>query len=133
MTTIISLLLALINIGSAVAFNALTSLVVAGFFSSYAISISLITIRRFYGEPIQWGPWNMGKFGLPVNLFAMVYIVIALFFSFWPQTLVVTPATMNWSSLVFGVVIIFSVGWFVVRGRKFFAGPIIEVTEADYN
>ncbi|KAI9840833.1 MAG: hypothetical protein M1838_003892, partial [Thelocarpon superellum] len=76
-TTIISLLLALINIGSAVAFNALTSLVVAGFFSSYAISISLITIRRFYGEPIQWGPWNMGKFGLPVNLFAMVYIVIA--------------------------------------------------------
>ena len=119
----------MINIGSAAAFNAIISLVVAGFFMSYGISIGLLLHRRLRKDPIRWGPWNMGRWGATVNIVAMIYILIAFFFSFFPQDSVVKPDTMNWSCVVFGSVMIFSVGWYVIRGYKNFSGPIVEIDE----
>lgn len=49
MTTIASCLLALINIGSATAFNDVVSLTVSGLYTSYLISASLLLYRRVTG------------------------------------------------------------------------------------
>ncbi|PQE06527.1 GABA permease protein [Rutstroemia sp. NJR-2017a WRK4] len=147
-TTIVSCLLALINIGSAAAFNNVISLSVAGLYTSYLICAVLLLYRRTTGgfqevssnnsdRPIIvntagaqliWGPWHIpGLFGILNNTFAIVYLTIILFFSFWPPVIPVTVATMNYSSLVTGSVMIFSVLYYLVRGRHEWKGPIIEV------
>lgn len=75
LSAVISMLLGLINIGSSVAFNAIVSLVVAAYFGSYMIPLAIVIYKRIRKEPLEMGPWNMGRWGLAVNLFAMVCTV----------------------------------------------------------
>ncbi|TVY55613.1 Choline transport protein [Lachnellula suecica] len=130
-STIISILLALINIGNTAAFNAIVSVNVAAFFFSYAIPIALLLFRRLRKDPvhdnIHWGPWRMGPVVGPiVNVGALIYTFITLFFSFWPSTQIVTPLTMNWSSLLFGASMIFTVVFYFVFGRHSYKWPIVD-------
>lgn len=129
LSTIISLLLALINIGSSTAFNALTSLVIASFYSTYIISASVLLHKRLTApSDIKYGPFTMGRAGVPIAILAIAYSILGLFFSFWPPTPAVTAETMNWSVLVYGAAVLFSLGFWVVHGRKVYTGPIMEVT-----
>ncbi|SLM36313.1 choline transport protein [Lasallia pustulata] len=148
-TTIISCLLALINIGSSTAFNDIVSLSIAGLYSSYLIAASLLLYRRCTGaiqlksdsgnglintpgSRLCWGPWRIaGVFGIANNAFACLYLTFLLIFSFWPPTTPTTAKTMNYSSLVTGVVVIFSVGYYFAYARKEYKGPVVEV-ERDY-
>jgi amino acid transporter len=130
-STIISLLLALINIGSTAAFNAIVSVNVAAFFISYMIPTSLLLHKRLRNDPVKdkipWGPWKMGPIVGPIfNFGALIYTLITLFFSFWPATQSVTPITMNWSCLLFGASVIFSVGFYFVFGRHSYKWPIVD-------
>ena len=131
-STVISLLLALINIGSTVAFNAFTGLVIAGFYSSFLIAASLILLERVTKRdtPVNWGPFTLGRAGIPVNLVAMAYSIVGIFFSFWPPEVDPTPTSMNWSVAVYGGVLLFSFGFWASYGRKVYTGPILE-THAD--
>lgn len=124
--TIVPGLLALINIGSTVAFNALVSISEAGIFTSYLIPIVLIMIKKLRDEPIRYGPWSMGKWGLAVNIFSAVFLVISVFFSFFPPETPVTLETMNWSIAVFGGFVIIGLVWFGVYGRRSYNGPVVE-------
>lgn len=119
------MLLGLINIGSSVAFNAIVSLVAAAFFGSYIIPISMVAYRRAKGIPLELGPWNMGRLGLAVNLFSLVWLIITWIFSFFPIAIPVTPSTMNWSSVLWGFVMIFGILWYFARQRHHFTGPTI--------
>ncbi|MCJ1426816.1 hypothetical protein MMC29_004719, partial [Sticta canariensis] len=103
LSTIISLLLALINIASATAFNALTSLVIASFYSSFAISAAVLLHKRLTTPPEQmfYGPFKLGRAGIPIIILSLAYSAIGIFFSFWPASSTVTAKTMNWSVLVF--------------------------------
>lgn len=67
-----------------------------------------------------------GLLGPAVNLFAMIYVLIILFFSFWPPETPVDAANMNYSALVTGAVLIFSVTWYFGWGRRDYKGPVIE-------
>ena len=125
-TAIINALLALINIVSTVAFNAIVSLVAAGLFSSYIITISLMIRKRLLGDPIQFGPWNMAGAGLAVNVFALLYAVVAMVFSFFPPATPVTFVSMNWSVAVFGTTIAFGLVFWVVKGRHQWQGPLMD-------
>jgi choline transport protein len=120
---LISMLLSLINIGSSVAFNVIVSVVVASFFLSYMIPISLMAWRRLSSERVVLGPWNMGKLGLPVNLFALVFLGICWIFSFFPIATPPTLVTMNWSCLMWGFCTIFGCAWYALHQRHHFTGP----------
>ena len=128
-TTVISLLLALINIGSSVAFNALTSLVIAAFYSSFLVAASVVLLKRVtkQASPICWGPFTLGRAGLPVTIISIAYSIIGIFFSFWPPSVDPTAISMNWSVAVYGGALLFSVIFWAVYGRKVYKGPIIEV------
>ena len=128
-STVISLLLALINIGSTVAFNALTSLVIAAFYSSFLVAACVILLKRVTRQdsPIRWGPFSLGRAGLPVTIFSIVYSIIGIFFSFWPPSVSPTATSMNWSIAVYGGVLLFSLIFWAVYGRKVYTGPIIEI------
>jgi choline transport protein len=106
-TLAITVILSLIVLASAIALQALTSLLVAALFSSYILPCALLLWRRRTGQltpyvadsssdsGLSWGPWRV-----PEHIFACLYSILALFWSFWPQTILPTPATTNWSILV---------------------------------
>jgi choline transport protein len=120
-------LLSLINIGSTVAFNALVSLATLGFYVSYAIPIVLFTIRRFSREnPIDFGPWTIGKIGLPVNVLAVVFCAFLTIFLPFPPFLPVTRENMNYAAPVFVGVMLLAVTNYALRARHTFMGPITE-------
>lgn len=119
------MLLGLINIGSSVAFNAIVSLVIAAYFGSYFIPISLVAYRRLKGIPLEMGPWNLGRYGLAINIVALVWIIITCIFSFFPIAVPVAPETMNWSSALWGFMMAFGILWYLVYQRHKFTGPTV--------
>ena len=147
-TTIISTLLSLIILGSSTAFNNIVSICVAGLSASYLLAIGLLLWRRITGGirnplisdssltntpgfELTWGPWRMPNLiGPAVNAFAIAYVIIILFFSFWPPDSPVDATNMNYCILVTGAVISFSVVWYFVGGRKDYKGPVIQTLKA---
>ncbi|KAI0416382.1 amino acid transporter [Xylaria grammica] len=141
-TMVITTLLSLIVLGSSVVLSALLSLLVAAIYSSYLITCALLLWHRtkggikpyqddseyISGDHLVWGPWKVPEpFGTINNSFACVYTTFLLFWSFWPEVNHPTPTELNWSVVVYGSVIVFSVTWYVLRARKYFKGPIKEI------
>lgn len=124
--TVITALICVINVGSSVAFNAIVSITIAGLFTSYLIPITLVAARRALGHDIRWGPWKMGRLGLPINLLSITFLSISIVFSFFSPGLPVTPESMNWSCLVFPVVLAIGLIYYAVIGRHVWQGPIYE-------
>lgn len=73
----------------------------------------------------------MGRLAIPVNIIALIYIAFAMVMSFFPIFAVVTPANMNWSILVYAVIVIFAVVVYVLQGRKVYRGPVVHVKQWD--
>ena len=129
LSTAISFLLALIDIGSSTAFTALTSLVISAFYTTYLISCGVLLHKRLTTPEgkMKYGPFSMGRLGVPITILVMAYSVLGIFFSFWPPTQEVTAGTMNWSVAVFGGAVLFSLSFWGIHGRKVYTGPINEV------
>ena len=121
---VICALLAIINIGSTTAFNALVSLPLIALYISYFIPILFILIRKLQGRHPQYGPFKLGHWGIPINLFAVLYILFVLSFVALPTIKPVTAANMNYAGpLVLAVIIIALADW-VISGRKRFRVPV---------
>lgn len=57
--------------------------------------------------------------------------MFAVIFTFFPTTAEVTLEDMNWSILVFGVVLIFAVVQYVVHGKNVYEGPVKYVEKVE--
>ncbi|KAM0542216.1 hypothetical protein ACHAPJ_012908 [Fusarium lateritium] len=144
-TAVISVLLSLINIGSPVAFQNVTSLSISCLYSSYLIAAILLLYRRLTkgfalpgsadlpalanttGAELVWGPFHLkGAFGIANNVFTICYLVVVGFFSFWPPMVEPTVDMMNYSVVVTGGLVIFSVIYYFAWARKEYNGPIVE-------
>ncbi|WAO97123.1 Hypothetical protein NCS54_01483200 [Fusarium falciforme] len=145
-TTTISVLLSLINLGSPIAFMNVTSLSISCLYASYLLAAILLLYRRTTkgfalpatsdlpalanttGAELVWGPFHLpGAFGIANNIFTICYLAVVGFFSFWPPVLNPTPDMMNYSVLVTGSVAIFSVAYYFVQARKDYNGPVVEI------
>ncbi|RJE20120.1 Amino acid permease [Aspergillus sclerotialis] len=145
LTMTVSCLLGLINIGSAVALNDILSMAVSGIYLSYLISGSLLLWRRCTGAisqysdgedmlinvpgaKLMWGPFRVpGILGILVNGYAVIYMVIVIFFSFWPTQMSVDPTTMNFSVVGTMGTIILAIIYYALRARKVYQGPVMEL------
>ncbi|KAF2667741.1 amino acid transporter [Microthyrium microscopicum] len=79
-----------------------------------------------------WGPWKIpGILGIINNAYACTYMVFVIFWSVWPPETPVTANTMNYSVVVTGGVLIFSVIWYFIAGRREYRGPILEEGAVD--
>ncbi|KAF2743337.1 amino acid transporter [Sporormia fimetaria CBS 119925] len=130
-TALISILLSLIALGSTTAFSALTGLTVAGFYSAFMVSACVMLWRRLVtpADQIAWGPFRLGRFGVPITVLALVYSFIGWFFSFWPPVAEVEVKTFNWSTVVYFGVMGLSMVYYAVRARKTYTGPKMEIVE----
>lgn len=88
----------------------------------------MFLIRRFNGPAIEFGPWSMGRYGLPSNVVAIAFCAFLLIFLPFPPILPVTAVNMNWAAPIFIAVMIFAISDWFVKGRFVFVGPIKEVT-----
>ncbi|KAI4112802.1 MAG: hypothetical protein LQ345_006102 [Seirophora villosa] len=84
------------------------------------------------GEPdivnLTWGPFRVpGALGVAVNVASLVYMAVIIFFSFWPPLRPTTAENMNYSVLVTGFVICFSIVYYLVYAKKTYKGPLVEV------
>lgn len=127
--TVLLFILGLVNIGSSTAFHAIVSLTLIGQYTSYLLAITLMVMRRFSKKHIPFGPWSLGRFGLPINLCSMVFSLLIMTFMIFPPYQPVDAENMNYGSLVLGIVFIISATSWLVNGRKVYFGPVREVIE----
>lgn len=128
-TVVINALLSLIQFGSTVSFDALSSLAIAGFYTSFLMSASVMLLYRLRtpSSNIPWGPFRLGRVGTPVTVFSIAYSLQGIFFSFWPPSSDVTLENMNWSAVVFAGVFVISMIFWIFHGQKIYKGPVMEV------
>lgn len=138
-------MLAVINIGSSVALDAIVSMAVSALYLSYLTVSILLLYRRIRGDislynhsgddvvnapgaKLAWGPFQCpGVWGIAINAFAIVYIMIVVFFSFWPSEMHPNIESMNWSVLGTGGSSFLAVGYYFARARNIYTGPIREL------
>ena len=121
------MLLSLINIGSSTALSALLALANISLYISYLIPIILLVMKRLRPDdedPVIFGPWTLGRWGLYVNLYAIVFGVFVCIFVPFPTEVPVTPVNMNYCAPVFlGLVVLLGFDW-AFRGRNRYTGPL---------
>lgn len=121
----ISFLLALIYIGSNVAFYAITSLATVALLQCYVLSIMCILWRRVaHPETLPHASFSLGRWGVPVNVAAVVYGTWGFFWSFWPQAYPVTAGGFNWASPLFAAAVLGALVNYIISGRKKWLGPV---------
>lgn len=126
-STVVTVLLSLINIGSTAAFNAVASVMIAALFTTYILPIAAILRTRFQPGGIPPSRFSLGAFGLATNVFALLWMCFAIIFTFFPTANYPTLADMNWSILVFGAVVIFAIVLYIVHGRHVYRAPVTQV------
>lgn len=128
-TSTILVILGFVNIGSTTAFNAIISLAVLGLHVSYLVPVALMLWHRLSSRrtSLVYGPWQLGRLGVPVNIVSVVYLSYTTIFMVFPPYQPVTAENMNYSSLILGAVLIFSAVYWVWKGRREYTGPNIEM------
>jgi urea carboxylase system permease len=88
---VMSLILLAVNIANQSAFATLTSVAIIMFYLPYLAVTGSMLQRRLRGEwpRPEHGPYfNLGRWGLPVNIFAVVYGTLVAFEIAWPRAAV---------------------------------------------
>jgi len=134
----LSLCLIAINIGNQSAFIALTSVAIVMFYLAYLGVTGGMLIRRFRGtwpKPDHGPYFSLGKWGLPVNIIAVIYGAVVALNIAWPRSGVydalagtkdanghVIPGHWYWQYIAFLfiglVVIVGAIYYFAVYNRK---------------
>ncbi|KAL6241072.1 hypothetical protein RBB50_011975 [Rhinocladiella similis] len=126
-TLLVSALISLINIGSTVALNAITSLGAIATLISYFLTIACILYRRITGPELPPRRWSLGRWGLAINVVALLFLMPLIFFLSWPLTTPVKAINMNWSSTMLGGSLIIATIYFVIWGRASYVPPVVHV------
>ncbi|PYH87820.1 GABA permease [Aspergillus ellipticus CBS 707.79] len=127
LVTALVIALSFIQIGSTEAFNAILSLSTLGLYISYLIPLVLLVLKRLTAPAdIPQGGFSLGKWGLPLNLIAILFATYFSIFLPFPSAVPVTGANMNYAGPVLGFVMLFAIGDWIVRGRHKWNGPNIE-------
>jgi hypothetical protein len=75
----------------------------------------------------------MGKFGYLVNIWAVIWTAFVSIIFLFPTIRPVTTLNMNFAIVFLGAILVASAVYWVVRGKNFYTGPLIEAQFADGN
>lgn len=86
-------------------------------------------IARNDSSKLKLGEWNVGRWGVWINLWAMAFTCWAMIFLPFPSTMPVTATNMHYSGLVMGLVLLVAlVSWFA-RARQHWRVPNGEIID----
>jgi choline transport protein len=86
--------------GSTAALNTIFALLTGATSFSYAVSITCVLVKRLSGAQLPPARFSLGNLAVPVNIFAVAYVVTAAVASFFPVAVPVDAASMNWYQLI---------------------------------
>lgn len=120
LNSILTVIVSLINLGSTVAFQAILALGGTALGLSYALPIFLILIRKLKGEHPRYGPFKLGGWGLPINLFSLCFCIYLAFWTAFPIAYPVNTQTMNWAFPTLGAIVTLAlIDWFTTGKTRF--------------
>lgn len=121
------MVLACLNIADYAAFGAFIALSSIGLFVSYFMAISCMVQNRFRADAVPPGDWSLGKWGLPVNIFALIYTAYVTIWLTFPSYLPVTGTNMNYALPIFAATTLFALALWFLRARTHWPGLNAEV------
>lgn len=126
LVSLLEMLLGLLYLGSYTAFNAVLSMAILGMYLSYVLPIMYMLLYG-RGESAVFGPFKLGRAGPAINVVAILWAVLAMIFSTFPNFYPVNAMNMNYSTVVLGGWVLVGAGfWFAYSKRKY-DGPLIDV------
>uniref|UniRef100_A0A0D9VA52 Glucan endo-1,3-beta-D-glucosidase n=1 Tax=Leersia perrieri TaxID=77586 RepID=A0A0D9VA52_9ORYZ len=119
----VAFLIALMSLGSQVAFQAMGSTATLGMYIAYALPVFFrVTTARKSFVP---GPFHLGKYGVLVGWVGVVWVgTVTVLFSLPVAYPVANKETFNYTPVAVGGVLLLSAGVWVARARFWFQGPI---------
>jgi len=127
-TTVLSLILCLVNLGSNIAFNIIISLNLVAFLFTYLFSIGCVLWKRLH-DPASLPPakFSLGRWGVPVNVFACLYSILAIILSCFPVSIPTDAEDANWAPAIMAGVLLIALISYVLQGRRIYQGPVVFV------
>ena len=148
--TIIGILMTLLIFAGEIAIGAIFSIAAVAAFVAFTIPIF---IRVFFvGNRFRAGPWNLGRASMPIGVMACSFVALMVPILCLPSTTggnlervslpcphcnpsasswltmeSSSPATMNWTCLVYGGPMLGALIWWVVSARHWFKGPKVNI------
>ena len=121
---VIAAIILAINIGQPKIFTVLTSIAIIMIYLAYLMVTAPMLKKRFQG---QWPPadlkeggyFTMGRWGLPVNIFAVLWGATMALNLAWPRVAVYGDPWYNtWGAFVYiGVIVGSGLLWYAIKGR----------------
>ncbi|PCH02147.1 Amino acid/polyamine transporter I [Penicillium occitanis (nom. inval.)] len=131
LTTALVIIFGLIFLGSSSAFNAIISASVVALDISYGMPIMINVMRG--RKMIKDSPWKMPEpLAWTCNIISLIYIILTTVLFLFPPELPVTPESMNYCVVAFGIVLIISLFQWFIDGRKNFTGPRVSFDELSH-
>ncbi|KAH9051350.1 APC amino acid permease [Lactarius deliciosus] len=124
----LSFILALPSLGSTVAFSAATSIATIGLYISYGIPIAL---RVVYADRFVRGPFHLGRLSLVVAGAAVLWIAFIAIVFCLPELNPVNSQTLNYAPVAVAIVVAYSLGFWLLSARKWFAGPVKQIIQEE--
>lgn len=122
---IIAALILVINLGQPKVFTVLTSIAIIMIYLAYLMVTGPLLKKRLRGEwppkdLAEGGYFTMGKWGLPVNIFAVLWGVGMAVNLAWPRVAIYGDPWYNtWGAFVYiGVILGLGLLWYFVKGRN---------------
>lgn len=127
LSSLIAVLLCLISLGSDTAFNIIISVSLLALMSTYMLSIGCVFARRLRGQDLPRARWSLGRWGLPVNAFAIGYSAFIVLLSCFPDSNPTDAADANMAPVIWAGVMLITVVAYVMHGRIHFTPPVMFV------
>lgn len=125
----ILIVVSLLNFGGSEVFNSIVGLMAGAVGLTYALSIGCVLWRRLYGEPLPPARWSLGRYGVAINIIAVIYETFSVVISFFPLFSQPDAKSMNWGIAMFGGVAIICIVNYFVFARRVYRGPVVNVVK----
>ena len=120
---VVSVLILVVNIGTPAIFTAVTSVAVIMIYFAYLLVTVPLLRKRLRGEwpgpeAKQGGYFSLGRWGLPINIVAVVWGAAMALNIAWPRREVYGEGPLRFIAFLFiGSVVVLGLAWFHAKGR----------------
>ncbi|KAI0073333.1 APC amino acid permease [Panus rudis PR-1116 ss-1] len=88
---------------------------------------SQIFLRVLYRSSFTRGPFHLGRFSYPVAIIAVLWILFISIAFILPQEYPVNSQTLNYAIVAVGIIVTYSLGFWLISARKWFKGPVRQI------
>lgn len=123
----IGVLLSLIFMASPTVFSALVSCSTITLYATYLLPIALFLRYRLIHDKVAYGPWRLGRLGVPLNIISLCFGAFLLVFLPFPQQKDVTFESMNYAAPILLLLCTCYITYWLAHQRKHFKGPFVQL------